>query len=134
DDLRAQGLVPLQEPYSAMGFNVEGPTSTSSALLAITGTNAVVDWVLVESRSATDPQQILSTRAGLLLRNGSVVSPVNGNDPLNMCLPMGSYYVVVRHRNHLPCMTANAISPSPIGTIVDLRALDPPLYLPTYGE
>src|SRR5690606_10600896 len=87
DDLRAQGLVPLQEPYTAMGYNVEGPASTSPAVLAVTGTNAVVDWVLVESRPATDPDQVISTRAGLLLRNGAVVSPVNGTDPLNMCLP-----------------------------------------------
>ena len=121
DDLRLQGLVPLTEPYTAMGYNVEGPTTTSAARLQETGAHAVVDWVLIELRPHIDATNVLSTRAGLLLRNGSVVDPMN-DQPLNMCLPQGDYYVSVRHRNHLPCMTASPISHSPIGTLIDLRS------------
>ncbi|MBK7086012.1 MAG: hypothetical protein IPH53_15650 [Flavobacteriales bacterium] len=48
DPLRAAGLVPLTEPYTALGFaqvaGGGGETSTTP-VLATTGNNAVVDWV-----------------------------------------------------------------------------------------
>lgn len=105
DALRAAGLIPAQEPYTDMGFIIDGVTTLTPALLAVTGANAVVDWVMVELRDAADPATVLECRAGLLLRNGKVVRPDTGSDTLFFCTPAGSHHLAVRHRNHLGCMT-----------------------------
>lgn len=112
DSLRAQGLLPLQEPYSALGFTVTGAQSIAPTVLATTGMNAIVDWVLVELREAGSPFGLLETRAGLLQRDGDIVD-TDGASPLRFCTPAGSYRVAVRHRNHLACMTASALSLGP---------------------
>ncbi len=122
DDLRVLGLVPIQEPYTTMGFDVDGTLTTSSARLAVSGNSAIVDWVLVELRLGADPSQIVTTRAGLLRRDGTVVSPDDGASQINFCVPPASYFVSVRHRNHLPCMTAAAVPLTSSGSTVDFRA------------
>ena len=115
DALRAAGLVPTQEPYTAMGFAMDGLTTLTPALLTATGANAVVDWVIVELRDDTVPGTVIERRAGLLLRNGKVVRPDNGSDTLVFCALASSYHVAVRHRNHLGSMTGTprALGPTP---------------------
>ncbi len=121
DDLRIQGLIPLNEPYSATGLPVEGITTTTMNILNITGSTAIVDWVVVELRNPANATQVLGTRAGLLRRDGRVVDPSDGVSPLNFCIPAGTYHVAVRHRNHLGCMTSAPMSISSGGSTIDLR-------------
>jgi hypothetical protein len=78
-------------------------------LTAITGEAAIVDWVFLELRSKTNPAQVLYTRSGLVQRNGTIVD-VNGQ-----CLDFNhvspdSYFVSVRHRNHLGVMTQEPVA------------------------
>lgn len=123
DDLRAQGLVPLTEPYTALGFvqtGGGGGETTTAGVLATTGSGAPVDWVLVELRSSTDPSTIVATRSALVLRNGTVVG--SGGGPLSLNAPVGSYHVAVRHRNHLGCMTAAPVALSTSTTSIDLSS------------
>ncbi len=105
DDLRTAGLIPLTEPYSALGFAMVGGQGTMVAadLLAdqASWTSNVVDWVLIDFRSAIDPAVIIATRVCLLTRVGGIM-PV---DPVTQ-LPYGSYYIAVRHRNHMSAMTS----------------------------
>lgn len=105
DALRSAGLVPTQEPYTAMGFALDVVTALAPSLLNVTGASGVVDWVLVELRDGTTPTTVIERRAGLLLRNGKVVRPDNGSDTLFFCSTAGSYHIAVRHRNHLGSMT-----------------------------
>ncbi len=122
DDLRVAGLVPLQEPYTALGFSQAGGgggETVAPSFLATTGSTAVVDWVLVELRAGSDPTAVVATRCGLLLRNGSIVSTTGG--PLLFTAPLGNYHVTVRHRNHLGCMTSTPLSLGNSTTAVDLR-------------
>lgn len=58
DGLRSGGLVPLSEPYSALGYvHVGGGgEATSSAVLSTTGNDAIVDWVVIELRSMSNAQ------------------------------------------------------------------------------
>lgn len=113
DALRSSGLVPTQEPYTAMGFAVDGVTTLTPSLLTATGASAVVDWVMVELRDDTVPSTVIERRAGLLLRNGKVVRPDSGSDTLFFCSAASSYHVAVRHRNHLGSMTG---VPRPLGS------------------
>jgi hypothetical protein len=121
DDLRAAGVLPLAEPYTALGYTYVGssPGSTiAPALLTVTGVNAVVDWVVVELRSAADPSVVVESRAALLQRDGEVMD-VNGEAWVNFSAPPGTYHVAVLHRNHLGVRTATAVACGPSAFGVD---------------
>ena len=119
DGLRAAGVVPLTEPYTALGYPHEGGgggESVAPALLAITGINAIVDWVVVELRS--DASTEVATRSALLQRDGDVVA-LDGLSPVSFSLPVGNYFVAVRHRNHLGVLTSAALALTSTTTVVD---------------
>ena len=120
DSLRVLGLVPFDEPYSDMGFPVITGTVAPSAL-AVTGVNALVDWVVLDLRSSSDPSVSIVKRAALVQRDGDVVA-TNGTSPVSLAVPAGNYYVAIRHRNHLGIMTASAVALSPIATTVDFTS------------
>jgi hypothetical protein len=131
DGLRTAGLIPLTEPYTALGFAQAaggGGESITQSVLNVTGNNAIVDWVRVELRSSGAPATVVATRQALLQRDGDVVG-TDGTSALSFGVGAGSYYVAVRHRNHLGAMTANALSLSATSTTVDLKATT----LSTYG-
>jgi hypothetical protein len=133
DSLRSQGLVPLVEPYSAFPYNRPSildndpaEKMTSLAILADTGSNAIVDWVFIEMRNASNPATIMATKRALLQRDGDVVSSVDGTSPiLFSLLPPGNYYVTIKHRNHLGVMTAAALPLNLTPTLVDFTTLAP---------
>lgn len=130
DDLRTDGLIPSVEPYTAMGLPrvaTGGNETLGGTVLNTTGPNAIVDWVRVELRSAARPDMVVAVRHGLLQRDGDVVA-ANGTAGLSFTVGAGPYYVVVRHRNHLGCMTANAIALSVTTTTVDLTAAATPVW------
>jgi len=109
--LRQKGLIPLNQPYNTLtDFNYSGTETVAPAVLAVTGNNAIVDWVLVELRDKTDLTMILHRRAGLVQRDGDIVD-LDGTSPITFYgAPQGDYLVTVRHRNHLGVMTSAAIS------------------------
>ena len=113
DNLRIAGLVPLTEPYSAMGYaqvGGGGGETTNAGTLAITGNGAVVDWVRIELRDAATPTTLIAARQALLLRDATVLSASTGDDFIELNAAPGNYYVVVRHRNHLGAMTASPVA------------------------
>jgi hypothetical protein len=126
DGLRAANVIPTTQPYSALGYTFVGsPTNVSIApsLLAVTGNNAIVDWVVAELRSATAPYTIVYSKPVLLQRDGDVID-ADGAPHVNFPAATGSYRVALRHRNHLGVMTGSAIAMSvdPGTASIDLRA------------
>lgn len=124
DDLRAAGIVPLTEPYTALGYtqvNGNGGASTSLPVLATTGNDAIVDWVVVELRDNTTPSTILQTRCALIQRDGDVVA-TDGTSPVQFSLAAGTYQVALRHRTHLGAMTLTGVALSGTNTTVDLSS------------
>jgi hypothetical protein len=124
DALRVAGLVPTEEPYTTLGFDHVGEgggESISPAVLAVAGSNAIVDWVFVEVRDNVLNNLVLNSRCALVQRDGDVVD-VDGVSPLSMDLAPGNYYIVVRHRNHLGAMTANTVSLSSATALVDFTS------------
>ncbi len=130
DNLRSYGnpatrLIPATEPYTALAnFTHKGDgggeiVEDSTTVFAVTGPNAIIDWVFVELRSSTKLDSVVTTKAGLLQRDGDVVAE-DGTSPLRFpTANAGSFYVAVRHRNHLGVMTAEALDLSPIIQTVD---------------
>jgi hypothetical protein len=129
DSLRVRGLIPLHEPYTALGHVVEGAGTTTATVLAATGPNAVVDWVLVELRAATAPYDVLASRAALLQRDGDVVW-TDGESPVYFCSPGGEpYRIGIKHRNHLGCVSGQNIFLGAVPVTLDLAG-----GFPTYGS
>lgn len=120
DDLRAQGLVPINEPYTALGYGHVGGggESTTTGVLSVTGPNAIVDWVVVELRDALTPSLVKATRSVLLQRDGDIVG-ADGVSPVQFSVAVNDYHIAVRHRNHLGVMTSEALRVS-----VALRSYD----------
>ena len=113
DNLRQQGLIPLNEPYSAMGYPLTGnqtPTSIPASFLTTTGPNAIVDWVLVELRTGQNvPGSLVERRPALVQRDGDVIG-TNGDTLFAYNRPRRSYHLAVRHRNHLGLIDFSAQS------------------------
>ncbi len=113
DDLRVAGLVSMASPYNPDGIN--------ASVLAITGANAIVDWVLVEFRDPTDNSIVVTSRGALIQRDGDIVT-TDGVSPLSLSINAGYYYMVINHRNHLNVITAEVVNLSSTTTTVDFTA------------
>lgn len=121
--LRTNGLIPSDEPYTALGYAHNGGgggESTTNTVLQVTGANAIVDWVVVELRSAANGAQVVATRSALLQADGDIVSAADGVSPVSLNAVAGNYFVAVRHRNHLGIMTAAAVALSATSVNLDL--------------
>lgn len=112
DALRVAGVLPLQEPHTAMGYvhaGGGGSETMAPAMLSTSGKNAIVDWVVVELRNAANPGQVVASKSALVQRDGDVVD-VQGRSRLLFNVPAGNYKVAVRHRNHLGAMGLNNLA------------------------
>ena len=110
DDLRVQGFIPVTEPFSGLGFahaGGGGGETVPPALLAVTGQNAIVDWVLVELRNKNNSAQVLATKSALLQRDGDIVG-TDGFQRILFNVASDNYFVAVRHRNHFGVMTSTS--------------------------
>jgi hypothetical protein len=114
DDLRVADLIPTTSPYA------DGATCNAS-VFAITGNNAIVDWVWVELRDGSDNSIISDAQSAFLQRDGDVVA-IDGISSLSASLPNRNYYVSVSHRNHLGVMSASSYALNATTTIIDLTS------------
>lgn len=124
DDLRTKSLIPTTSPYLA-GLTITNTTTTG--VLAVTGKNAIVDWVFIELRSSTDPTLIIDSRSALIQRDGDIVG-VDGISPISFSIAnSGQYYLAVKHRNHLGVMST-LITLSNINKVIDFTNNATPTY------
>jgi hypothetical protein len=130
DNLRTLNIIPATEPYTAMAnsrftkVSDVGGQTIGAGVLTTSDANSIVDWVFVELRDASNPVTVLKTRAALVQRDGDVVEASDGTTPVTFTGAVGtSYYVSIKHRNHLGAMTATAITMAATGTIVDFTSM-----------
>ncbi|CAA6809077.1 MAG: Unknown protein [uncultured Thiotrichaceae bacterium] len=117
------------EPYSALGYAVSGVSLLNSNLMNNTGSDAPVDWILVELRSAADPAEVVDSIAAMVQRDGDVMRPDTGSTTLVFeNQPIGNYYLAVRHRNHLGVMTRQPVTLSASPVVVDFSGLSTPVW------
>ncbi len=124
DELRTAGILPLEEPYAALGYfhiGDGGDEETTPTVLAVTGPNAIVDWVVVELRDPDYNGFRASSRSALLQRDGDVVD-MDGVSPVAFTAPTGNYFLAIKHRNHLGVMTATPITFGPGPLTLDFTA------------
>ncbi|MFZ4544026.1 MAG: hypothetical protein ACOYOA_08255 [Saprospiraceae bacterium] len=118
DYLRNLPSFPLSDPYKSPGLiskfvpvNDLDTAKTNPTVLSVSGNNAIVDWVFIELRNGTSGSStVVYTKAALLQKDGDIVD-TDGKSALAFNnVPYGSYYVAIRHRNHLGFRTAQAIA------------------------
>ncbi len=102
DDLRVAGHIPTTSPYlDALTCN--------ATVFDVTGVDAIVDWIWIELRDETDNTKVMYSRSALLQRDGDVVD-VDGTSVLNFSTLNDTYYITVKHRNHLTIMSMAALT------------------------
>ncbi len=123
DDLRVAALIPASQPFNGLYTTVgeSSVLSVSQDVLAVSGQDAIVDWVFIELRDRFDPRRVVAARAALIQRDGDVVD-VDGTSPVSFSVPNESYHVALRHRNHLGIMTATPDALSSTPTFIDLSS------------
>jgi len=109
---------PISDPYAVAPFITRFPHVNSGALaatnpsvLAVTGPDAIVDWVMIELRQGVaGATTVTASRAALLQSDGDIVD-VDGISPVSFVgVSPGNYYIAVRHRNHLGFRTNDPIA------------------------
>ncbi len=112
DNLRSSSLLPLEEPYTALGYQhygLGGGEVVDPSVFNVTGPNAIVDWIFIELKDATDFSVVVATRSLLLQADGDVVDLDGTSDLTFYNVPDDNYYIVARHRNHLDIMTPGSL-------------------------
>lgn len=114
--LLANGLLPTEEPYTAMGYtnfaNGVGGSTTTPQMLdpdPLQPEMQAVDWVVVELRSVGSPSTILGASPCILRRNGSITK-ANDLTPPEFSVDLDEYFISVRHRNHLGVISLDPVS------------------------
>jgi hypothetical protein len=117
DSLRTWGIIPTTDPY---GFN----QSANPAVFAVSGNDAIVDWVKIQIRDPLMPHTVVDSLPAFIERDGDIVGIDGVSSPITN-VPGGSYYLSVLHRNHLGVCTATAVATS---SIVDFTSLSTATY------
>jgi hypothetical protein len=123
--------VDVAEKYTHVGCGLLSQYQTIPSpfsVFAVTGENAIIDWIFVELRDKNDFTSVIATRGGLLQRDGDIVD-LDGTSSLffNDVNP-DYYFVVIRHRNHLGAMTKFPVSSEDMATLIDFSSVDTPIF------
>ena len=104
--LNSAGMIPVHHPYN----DTVGIWNYTGSERIYNLPADIVDWVLVELRTGTAANTTVGRRAALLKSDGTIVD-LDGSSQVkfNGIIP-GDYYIVIRHRNHLPIMSANPVN------------------------
>lgn len=103
-NIRELSIMPLTQPYNTSPYNYTGSESVNSmGDIPMT----MVDWILVEARSADNSNIVLDRRA-CWLRNDGLIWDIDNRAGVKFddIDPGMNYYLVVYHRSHLGIMSA----------------------------
>ncbi|MBN1781063.1 DUF5060 domain-containing protein [bacterium] len=95
-DLNDNAVLPLTAPYSEDARTVTGIPA------------GITDWVLVQLRETGDGEAVTS-RSSFLHQDGRVVADDGDSGLIWLDADPGYYYIVIRHRNHVPVMSKDPV-------------------------
>jgi len=97
------GEIPAQHPYTVSPYNA--PAFATSSFPA-----NMVDYILIEARTTLSNTAVIQ-KIGILLDDGTIIDTNGGSIQMNLNAA-SSYYIWVRHRNHLDVVIASPMAPS----------------------
>jgi hypothetical protein len=92
----------------------------------------IVDWVLIELRSTPSGPSVVS-KSVFLNKNGNLVADDGLSQNIFLNVPPVSYYIVVKHRNHLAIMSVNAVELAGDTLMYDFTTGDGSQFYPGTG-
>jgi hypothetical protein len=95
-NLKSNNSIPANSPYAEDPRTAAVPAN-------------ITDWVLLQLRSIKDGSAIAS-KSVFLRKDGQIVADDGLSNQVELNASPGSYYVVLKHRNHLAVMSNSAIS------------------------
>jgi len=107
-----QNLLPLNQPYNTAPWNYNGGESVSNYSNFPINT---VDWILLEMRTGTPNESgtkgttLVERLSGLLLEDGTIVSPQNTPLAFTELDPDIEHHILIRHRNHLSIISKYSV-------------------------
>jgi len=102
--LSRENYIPLTQPYNTKPWDYIGEEKVTEI------PSGVMDWVLLELRSASSSSTTVARRAAFIRGDGNIVD-LDGSSPVEFSgIPSGGYYLVIKHRNHLSIMSSDTIS------------------------
>lgn len=116
-------------PYPFITYVGEGKLKQGIKVPDLSGSNAI-DVIQIELRNSYDPNVVEATTYGWILEDGTITDYQCGQSYLyGTVIPYvnfkyalaGDYYIVVKHRNHLPIMS---LTPHTINSFVPSSPLD----------
>jgi hypothetical protein len=131
-------VLPNSTPYSGYPGNPAPAPVSYTGLIGNINFNAtnVVDWVLVELREVIDPNHVnhpdsarqdsvVANFSGILLEDGQIVDQDGQTFPFIMSFNQnnpvvnrtGPFYIVIKHRNHLPVISSVPVSVNGMGVL-----------------
>lgn len=105
-NLQDANLIPLNQAFSGSPWFYNGNEGFNS--LADIPSN-MVDWVLLQVRSAADNYVVLEEKAGILLNDGTITDTEGNTVKFGSIERNQAYFVSVHARNHLAVMSSEAI-------------------------
>ena len=69
----------------------------------------IVDWVLVELRTGIGESTTVASHGALLHKDGRIVADDGVTSTIRIPGGTGSYFIVIKHRNHLPIMSKDPV-------------------------
>ncbi len=116
-DINQKHLLPSFQPFKDAPFFYNGSEANFDIPLYVS------DWILLELRSAINPEIVTYRQAGFITVDGYVVDFSSSAEGLVFPgLPNGDYYFALYHKSHLPVITKEPITISPDQIdFVDLR-------------
>jgi hypothetical protein len=100
----------LSQPFAGAPFNYAGTESVINGFFTSTaGTTDITDWVLLELHDATTPSTIVARQAAFVREDGKVVGLDGISDPTFTGVGANNYYIVIKHRNHLPVRSSTTV-------------------------
>ncbi len=105
--LKNSGLLPLSQPYNTTTWGYSGTEHVSEARVLPPNT---IDWVLVEARSSSDTT-LLARQAAFVRADGIIIDQY-GLEGVNLPGTANgqSYFIAIKHRNHLSVMSSSPIT------------------------
>ncbi len=112
NDLNKLGILQVNaslQPYNTVSFNYTGAEKAGDNFFA--SHPDIVDWVLLELSDPNVPSTVVAKRAVFLKQNGDLIDIDGSNTQISFPnIAAGSYYVTIRHRNHLSIRSVTPVS------------------------
>jgi hypothetical protein len=106
NNLCSSFLIPLLQPFSGPPWNYSGTENVTTTFYKVH--KSIVDWVLIELRTGLAGSSVAARKAAFLMQDGSIID-TDGSTSLKFNLAAGSYYIVIRQRNHLAVMSSSTV-------------------------